>query len=575
MMLMFFDAEYNCGNDKEISQELIQYGYVIYDEEKCEIVAERENFVKPVFFPELSKYIKELTGITQRQIDSGIPFWKAMLWIMAEVGKYHIRKIYVFGDDERSIRYNVDVSDMKEGDKTGVYRMLKKFRDIKHLFPFTDSVSQANARFIYGLPQVRAHQALADARALTELYEAVVEKRAYRNGLKRYHQYEKERRVYTELRRALKDAYEYDWQKMFAAAKAEVEAGTNKKYPDCYEYFIRRENTVPYIDLHLHLDGAITVDIARKLASLQNIELPTDDNTELEKLLSVPADCASLNDFLKCFELPGSLMQTRVGIREAVLSVMENMQKQGVVYAELRFAPQLHTAKGLTQEDAVKAAIEGLRKSPVHGNLILCCMRGEGNESANEETVELAAKYLVEDGGVVALDLAGAEALFPTENYKDLFAKARVNGIPFTIHAGEADGAESIRLAIEYGAARIGHGTRCYESEEVMKLARDKGVTFEMCPTSNRQTHAIETMRDFPLLRYMDYGIKVTINTDDPAIERTTLAEEFSSVEKEFGLTGEQRKKLFENAVNASFTSPEVKASLLQLKERVDGSARE
>ena len=102
-----------------------------------------------------------------------------------------------------------------------------------------------------------------------------------------------------------------------------------------------------FIDLHLHLDGAITVEIAKRLAKLQDIELPAANDTELEKLLTVPAGCTSLNDFLRCFELPGSLMQTDLGLSQAVYLVCENLRNQGVIYAEIRFAPQLHTLKGM------------------------------------------------------------------------------------------------------------------------------------------------------------------------------------------------------------------------------------
>ena len=169
-----------------------------------------------------------------------------------------------------------------------------------------------------------------------------------------------------------------------------------------------------YIDLHLHLDGAITVPIAKQLAEIQGFQLPTDSDEELEKYLTVPPDCKSLNDFLRCFEIPGYLLQTPVGLREAVRLVADNIKSQGVVYAEIRFAPQFHTKDGMTQEEAIQAALEGLKETELKANLILCCMRGDGNDAQNEETIELAAKYLVEDGGVVAVDLAGAEALRPS-----------------------------------------------------------------------------------------------------------------------------------------------------------------
>jgi len=332
--------------------------------------------------------------------------------------------------------------------------------------------------------------------------------------------------------------------------KQQDAAGDTKEYID------------KYIDLHLHLDGAVTVDIAKKLAALQNIDLPGNDDAELEKLLTVPDDCESLNDFLKCFDLPLSLMQTPEGLSEAVRLVADNIQSQGVIYAEIRYAPQLHTNKGMTQEDAVNAALDGLNKTTLKANLILCCMRGEGNDEQNDETLRLAKKYLVEDGGVVAIDIAGAEALYPTENYSDLFRKANEEGIPFTIHAGEADGAESVRLAVGYGAVRIGHGVRSNEDPEVLKLLKEKGITLEMCPTSNRQTHAVEDMSKYPLADYLNYGIRVTLNTDDMGIEGTTLADEFRYVEKHYNITVEQEQILLSNAVDAAFTSKEVKDEL-------------
>ena len=294
------------------------------------------------------------------------------------------------------------------------------------------------------------------------------------------------------------------------------------------------------------------------MASMQGITLPKEDR-ELAKQLTVPNDCESLNDFLKCFALPLSLMQTEEGLCEAVRLVADNIRSQGVIYAELRFAPQLHTESGMLQEEIVKAALAGISQTDLKVNLILCLMRGEGNESANEETLELAKKYLVEDGGVVAVDLAGAEALYPTADYGDLFAKAKEYGIPFTIHAGEADGAESVRLAVSYGARRIGHGVRSYEAPDVVRLLKECDVTLEMCPTSNRQTHAVEDMSGYPLMDYLNEGIKVTLNTDDMGIENITLADEFRYMEELFGLNYDQKKLILENAVNAAFTTNEVK----------------
>ena len=329
-----------------------------------------------------------------------------------------------------------------------------------------------------------------------------------------------------------------------------------------------------YIDLHLHLDGAITVDIAKRLAGMQGVDLPGADDEDLKAKLQVPPDCADLNAFLECFALPCSLLQTPEALKEAVRLVLADCASQGVVYAELRYAPQLHTEQGMSQEDAVKAALDGLKAADAIGsadadrikaNLILCLMRGEGNEAANEETLRLAEKYLVPDGGVVALDLAGAEALFPTERYVDIFQRAREKGIPFTIHAGEADGAESVRKALEAGAVRIGHGVRIYEDKSLLHDIIRKNIPLEMCPTSNRQTHAVEDMSRYPLKDYLEQGVLVTVNTDDPAIEGTTIAQEFSYLAEEFGVTEEQRNRVLANSIAAAFTTDERKEELRKI----------
>lgn len=317
-----------------------------------------------------------------------------------------------------------------------------------------------------------------------------------------------------------------------------------------------------YIDLHLHLDGAITAETAMELAKVQGISLPAKTEKELEKLISVPEGCESLNDFLRCFELPLALLQTKEGIRRAVRLVLEEQKREGVIYAEIRFSPQLHARKGLSQEEVLRAALEGLQDAPIPANLILACMRGADNQKENEENLELARRFLTKDGGVTAVDLAGAEALFPTRDYLELFRRAGEYGIPMTIHAGEADGEDSVRAALEMGAARIGHGVRARKNPEILEEIRSKGVALEMCPTSNRYTRSIENMEDYPLLMYLEKGIRVTVNTDDPAIEGTTISREFRFLKEHFGLTAEQEQLILRNAAEAAFTSDERKLSL-------------
>lgn len=321
---------------------------------------------------------------------------------------------------------------------------------------------------------------------------------------------------------------------------------------------LRLEKLNCFADLHLHLDGAISLRSARMLAERQKIALPESD-AELLALLRVPDGCTDLNMFLSCFDFPCSLLQTAEGIRLAVANLLDELAEQGVMYAELRFAPQKSTDCGLTQEEAVQAALAGIHGIPA--KLILCCMRGEDNRAENEETIRLAAKYLGK--GVAAADLAGAEALFPTRDFADLFALARELGVPFTIHAGEADGAESVRTALAFGASRIGHGVRAEEDPALVKELAERQIPLEMCPTSNLDTATVHDLRDWPLRRYLEVGVPVTINTDDPGIVGTTLREEYRKLISAFDLRDAEVRMLLENGVRASFAEETKKTELL------------
>ncbi len=164
-------------------------------------------------------------------------------------------------------------------------------------------------------------------------------------------------------------------------------------------------------------------------------------------------------------------------------------------------------------------------------------MRSDHNQEENLETVNLAKKYLVKDEGVVAIDLAGAEGLFKTADFEKEFSMAQELGIPFTIHAGEADGAESVWTALKFGAKRIGHGVRIAEDPELIKYVIEHNIPLEMCPNSNRQTKAVDDMTAYPLKKFLEAGVKVTINTDDMAICRTNLQNEFDYIKKMYGIS--------------------------------------
>ena len=314
-------------------------------------------------------------------------------------------------------------------------------------------------------------------------------------------------------------------------------------------------------DLHLHLDGAISPQSARVLAQMQGIALPEDEN-ELLSLMSLSGNCSDLEEFLSVFAFPCSLLKTEGAIRCAVETLLQELRSQGVMYAEIRFAPQILTSDDLTQEQAVLAAIEGIRNGAIPANLILCCMRESGLSEQNWKTAELAAKYLGK--GVAALDLAGSEAAFPIEGFRDIFSFACEKGIPFTIHAGEAFGAQNVRAALSLGANRIGHGIRSGEDPSLLAELAKRNIPLEMCPTSNLMTASVPSLAEWPLRTYLDAGITVTINTDDPGIERTDIKREFRLLADAFALSKDEIRQLLVNSVRASFADDALKQTLLQ-----------
>lgn len=315
------------------------------------------------------------------------------------------------------------------------------------------------------------------------------------------------------------------------------------------------------IDLHLHLDGSMSLSTVRKLAQMQNISLPESDD-ELRRKLQVSEDCADLNEYLQTFELPVALLQTREAINESVYCLQEELKQHGLMYAEIRFAPQLHIKNGLTQEQVVEAALEGLRRSDFHAGLILCCMRMADNHQENLETIQQAEKFL--GNGVVAVDLAGAEGLFATNEFAKEFQLAKKLSIPFTIHAGEADGPASIRKAIEFGAARIGHGVRALEDDKLVTMLADCRIPLEMCPTSNLNTRVFEEIKKYPIMQYLKAGVLVTINTDNMMVSGTTVDNELEKLQHAFSLTHAQIETLLINAADAAFTDIQTKNRLKQ-----------
>lgn len=312
------------------------------------------------------------------------------------------------------------------------------------------------------------------------------------------------------------------------------------------------------IDLHLHLDGSLSVATVRQLAAMAGREVP--EEAELLQMLQVSPNCKDLNEYLEKFSFPCSLLQTREAISTAVYNLMEELKAQGMLYAEIRFAPQLHTLEGLSQREVVQAAVDGRNRSDFKANLILCCMRMSQNRQENLLTVEMAAEFL--GRGVCALDLAGAEALYPTPFFWELFQLAVEKGVPLTIHAGEAAGPESVWAALEHSPRRIGHGVRSLEDPKLAAYLAEKGITLELCPTSNLNTNIFPCLEDYPLRRLMEAGVPVTINTDNMTVSNVTLQSEMERMIRTFSLNDEEIVMLLRNATDASFADAETKSWL-------------
>lgn len=320
-----------------------------------------------------------------------------------------------------------------------------------------------------------------------------------------------------------------------------------------------------YADLHLHLDGSLPLESILRLAELGEYTLPTTDLLELKKLLTVNPDCTSLNEYLEKFDLPIALLQTKESLEFAMMDLLRVLSEQKVVYAEVRFAPALHCQKGLSQKEVLESVLSGLKKAmeqyPIRGQVIACCMRGADNNAENVETVRTAKEYL--DKGVCCIDLAGAEALFPTKDFAELFQYAKEKNVPFIIHAGEADGPQSIRDAVHMGALRIGHGVASIQDAELVSMLADRKIPLEVCITSNLQTKAVPDLEHHPIRQLLESGVAVLLNTDNMTVSGTTMAQEFALAESAFRLTSEQVIQLQKNAAHAAFLSEKEQEQLL------------
>lgn len=329
------------------------------------------------------------------------------------------------------------------------------------------------------------------------------------------------------------------------------------------EEFLR---SLPKVLLHDHLDGglrpATVVELAREAGYRA---LPSEDPEKLARWFHRGARRGSLPLYLEGFRHTCAVLQSEDALERAAFEMMEDMQADGVVYVETRFAPVFHTERGLHWDEVVSAVLRGLERGReafgVGYGLIICAMR---DMNLSLEMAELAVDF--RKRGVVGFDLAGEEGGFPPKKHIDAFHYIQRENFNITIHAGEAFGKESIWQAIQWcGAHRIGHATRLVEDMTrprvrgavrlgyLAQYVLDKRIPLEICLTSNVDTGAVRSIREHPFGLLFREQFRVTLNTDDRLMSNTTMTNEFRIARRVFHLTLDDLEKVTINAMKSAF----------------------
>jgi len=312
---------------------------------------------------------------------------------------------------------------------------------------------------------------------------------------------------------------------------------------------------LPKTDLHVHLDGSLRLETILELAKAEKVELPANDIDGLRAAIGAGSNFGSLVEYLRGFEITLRVMQTEAALERIAFELAEDAHRENVRYMEVRYAPMLHTQRGLKLTKVVEAVLDGLRRARetygIKATVIICGIRNISAESSYQ-MAELAVAY--KGRGVVGFDLAGAEADFPAKHHRAAFQLVRDNNINCTIHAGEAYGPQSVAQAIHVcGAHRIGHGCRLREDGDLMQYLNDHRVPLECCPSSNVQTGAVKDLASHPLKLYFDLGLRVTVNTDNRLITDTSVSKELYLVHTQMGVPFADIKSIVLSGFKSSF----------------------
>jgi adenosine deaminase len=344
--------------------------------------------------------------------------------------------------------------------------------------------------------------------------------------------------------------------------------------------------TLPKVSLHDHLDGGLRPQTIIELADAIGLDLPETDAAQLGAWFADKSDSGSLVEYLKTFDVTTAVMQTVEGLERVAREFVHDLVADGVIYGEIRWAPEQHLTRGLTLDQVVEAVQEGLdagvQDAAHHGHAIRVGQLVTAMRHADRslEIAELAVRH--RNSGVVGFDFAGAEAGFPPSKARSAFDYLAQHHFPTTIHAGEADGLDSIRSALLDGRAlRLGHGVRIAEDISIdstdeestyvtlgltSQWVKDRQVALELSPSSNLQTGAIaawgDDLIDHPFDLLYQLGFRVTVNTDNRLMSNTTLSKELALLGETFGYDLADFEVFQLNAAAAAFLPVEERQDL-------------
>lgn len=322
----------------------------------------------------------------------------------------------------------------------------------------------------------------------------------------------------------------------------------------------------PKTDLHCHLDGSLRIQSMIEMAKENNVKLPSYEVDGLRKALLCGARVKSLEKYLEAFNLTLLVLQDKASLSRAAFELAEDAAKENIWRLEIRFSPLLHIQRKLRYSEIVDSVLEGLelahQKYQIHTGLIICAMR-DRHPSESKMLAELCVAY--KNRGVVGFDLAGAEMDNPPKNHSEAFSLVLTNNINCTIHAGEAYGPASISQAIHHcGAHRIGHGTRLAEDGDLLNYINDHRIPLEICLTSNVQTNSVDSLDHHPFRFYLDYNLRVTLNTDNRLISNTTMTDELLLAAHQYDLTLDEVKDIIIYGFKSAFLPYREKVRLLK-----------